>query len=161
MGRRKGQEKQAATEEDLRRMQMGNIFAGPLGAAVGAAPGERMKAFGGAMGGGYVGGLAGGAGGAALGLAPGYLLGGRTGAALGGLAGGALGGLAGQIYGGHKGLENTFAEKQASDTIDYLAVERANEFIEFGKEAGYDGSSLDNYALELLESEGWDLSPLY
>lgn len=52
-------------------------------------------------------------------------------------------------------------EKKASVQINDFAIERANEFIEFGKEAGYDGSLIDDLALEILEDNGYDLSPLY
>ena len=53
------------------------------------------------------------------------------------------------------------SEKSASSRITDIAVDRANQFIEFGKEAGYDGSLVDQYALEILEGEGYDLTPLY
>ena len=52
-------------------------------------------------------------------------------------------------------------KKTASARIHDFAVDRANEFIEFGKEAGYDGSLIDDLALEILDDNGYDLSPLY
>lgn len=52
-------------------------------------------------------------------------------------------------------------EKKASGQIEDLAFDRANEFIEFGKEAGFDGSLIDGFAVEILEDHGYDVSPLF
>ena len=52
-------------------------------------------------------------------------------------------------------------EKKASSQIEELAFDRANEFIEFGKEAGFDGSLIDGFAVEILEDHGYDVSPLF
>lgn len=42
-----------------------------------------------------------------------------------------------------------------------ILEERVAEFIDFGKEAGYDGSYMDDLAIQVLEDMGYDLSPLY
>lgn len=49
-------------------------------------------------------------------------------------------------------------EKEASyeDVLDI----RAEEFYEFGKEAAYDGSEIDNDALVLLDELGFDITPV-
>lgn len=46
-------------------------------------------------------------------------------------------------------------------TFNSILDERVQEFIEFGKEAGYDGSYMDDLAIQVLEDLGYDLSPLY
>lgn len=65
------------------------------------------------------------------------------------------------VGGGAMAMKKRGQEKSASAQITDLAIDRANEFIEFGKEAGYDQSLLDDYALEILVNEGYDISPLF
>ena len=57
-----------------------------------------------------------------------------------------------------KGLHSMF-KKEAQ--FDDLISHRMAEYIEFGKEAGYTGSALDDTALEMLHEAGYDLSPLF
>lgn len=52
--------------------------------------------------------------------------------------------------------------KEASyEAFELEALDRAMDFIEFGKEASYDDTSVDIRAVELLEEEGYDVSPLF
>lgn len=67
-------------------------------------------------------------------------------------AGGAALGLAGAGAGLAMNKEAAF---------NSILEERVGEFIDFGKEAGYDGSYMDDLVLQVLEDRGYDLSPLY
>lgn len=71
--------------------------------------------------------------------------------------GGALAaGAAGSAYAGSK------MSKSASDVaFEEIVGDRAYDFVEFGKEAGFDGSPLDISAAELLEALGYDTEELY
>lgn len=51
--------------------------------------------------------------------------------------------------------------KEASfDLFEEEAIDRANQFIDFGKEAGLDSSAIDMRALELLVDAGYDIEPI-
>ena len=74
---------------------------------------------------------------------------------------GTAAGLSAAAYGGKKMYDNrkSSTEKKA-DVFDAMVIERRQQFIDFGKEASYDGSVIDNVALQLLADEGWDITPV-
>lgn len=73
---------------------------------------------------------------------------------------GALGAGVSTLGGLAYGASQMGKEASTLDLFEAAAVERAQEMVEFGKEAGFNGDHVDTFAVEILQEAGYDVSPL-